>query len=143
MGKINNIVIKKLWEDNELFEFSITCSSSIISATTHIYVSKQKVRHLCDQLEQFCANKLESFEWASGMFGDDTTACVSFSFSRVDVLGHIVIEVAMELDDGAPFSTHNCCFYIQTELGLIYSFFTRLPILFEKDSDNTTVSLNA
>lgn len=76
------------------------------------------------------------------MFGDNTTPCVSFSFIRSDLLGHVLIQVTMELDDGAPLSEHNCCFYVKTELGLLHSFALVLPTLLNKNDTRTVVSLN-
>ena len=35
----------------------------------------------------------------------------------------------MELDDGGEFSDHNCCFYINTEYGLLQRFRDQLPKL--------------
>lgn len=35
----------------------------------------------------------------------------------------------MELDDGGEFSDHNCCFYINTEYGLLQLFRDQLPKL--------------
>ena len=32
----HDIVFKKLWEDNELIELEVTCSSPVITAKTHI-----------------------------------------------------------------------------------------------------------
>ena len=46
-----------------------------------------------------------------------------------DRLGHILIEVYMELDDGGSYSTHNCCFYLNTEMGLLERFCNKLPKL--------------
>ena len=40
--------------------------------------------------------------------------------------GHIGIEVFAELDDGGNYTEHNCCFFINTEYGLLMNFCERL-----------------
>ena len=65
----------------------------------------------------------------NGKKGDDSTACITFEFIHKDKLGHILIEVYMELDDGGNYSSHNCCFYLNTEIGLLEKFCQKLPTL--------------
>ena len=66
---------------------------------------------------------------------------VSLNFLHKDKLGHLLVEVYMELDDGGKLSIHNCCFYINTEVGLLTEFCERLPRL-KKGSLEATVVLN-
>lgn len=35
----------------------------------------------------------------------------------------------MELDDGGSYSSHNCCFYLNTEIGLLEKFCEKIPTL--------------
>lgn len=46
----------------------------------------------------------------------------SLRFFRKDKLGHIIIEVFVELDDGGDYAEHNCCFFVSTEYGLLMNF---------------------
>jgi len=126
MSSINNIVIKKVWQDTDFLEVRISCSSENISATANVYLTNENLMMLHHGLIKFCNKEIDLFKWQSGDLGDDSTACVSFLFSRMDKAGHIAIDVFMEIDDGAPFSKHNCCFYVFTEIGLLYSFVEKL-----------------
>ena len=126
MNFTNNIIIKKIWQDNDCFEASFSCSADNISATTNVYSTQESIEILCNGIRNFCNSEITTFKWLSGDIGDDTTASVSLLFLREDGAGHITIEVFMEIDDGAPFSIHNCCFYVQTELGLLLSFLEKL-----------------
>ena len=71
----------------------------------------------------------KEFFWENGKKGDDSNACITFEFIHKDRLGHILIEVYMELDDGGNYSSHNCCFYLNTEIGLLEKFCQKLPTL--------------
>lgn len=135
------IDINKIWQDNELIQLKIICSSEVITATAKIYVSNNLIDDLIYQIKQFLRGKvIESF-WANEEKGDYSTACVSLRFLHKDKLGHILIEVFMELDDGGDYSSHNCCFYINTEIGLLTRFCEKLPLI-KQEQIGVKVTLN-
>ena len=110
----DNITLRKIWQDDDVIELTVVCSSPIITATSEIYVSDSLIDELI---------------WANEERGDASTACVSFRFFREDALGHIAIEVFAELDDGGDYSKHNCCFFVRTEYGLLMNFCDHLDQL--------------
>ena len=57
--------------------------------------------------------------------------CQSRNAIHKDKLGHILVEVYLELNDGGDYDYHNCCFYVDTELGLLEEFSKKLYILKE------------
>lgn len=138
---IDRIEIEKLWFDDELAQLSVVCSSSVITASTKIYVNDALVDELIYQTERFLSGKAKESEWANEERGDHTPPCVSFRFCSHDMLGHILVEVYMELDDGGEYNSHNCCFYIQTEIGQLERFCKSLPHLKRKEP-NIRVVLN-
>ena len=84
---------------------------------------------LIGQIEQFLRGDIEEGLWANEDRGNDSTACLSLRFLRKDRLGHIIIEVFAELDDGGDYARHNCCFFVNTEYGLLMNFCERLAQL--------------
>lgn len=60
--------------------------------------------------------------WGNGEKVGGYTPYLSLRFSCRDKLGHITIEVYMEIDDGGSPDKHNCCFYVDTEIGLLQKF---------------------
>lgn len=60
-------------------------------------------------------------------FGDEYY--INYGYFNKDKLGHIIIEVYAELDDGGKHSEHNCCFFVETEYGLLMNFGERLDRL--------------
>ena len=135
------IKIQKIWYDNELIQINVVCSSKVITATTDIYVADDLIDDLIYQIKRFLNGEVAESYWANEEKGDYSTACVSFRFLHKDKLGHILIEVYMELDDGGKYSDHNCCFYLNTEIGLLESFCERLSRLKQKAS-NVSLILN-
>ena len=112
--------IQKIWQDTDFAEFEITGSSPVITAKTAVYMTDSLIDELFRQITRFLSGKER---------GDNSTACLSLRFLRKDRLGHVLAEVYMELDDGGEFSDHNCCFYINTEYGLLQLFRDQLPKL--------------
>lgn len=116
------IAIERIWQDTDFFEIKLTCVSDIITAIAKVYTSNESIDDLSDKIKSFINGNVKECFWENGERGDGTTACVSMKFFQGDELGHIKIEVFMELDDGGKFSKHNCCFYVNTELGLLTEF---------------------
>jgi len=137
----NNIIMKKVWQDGDIIEMAIECSSNTIAAKTQVYMQVSQLNKLYEGLTLFLTDGIEGFSWISGEFGDDTTACTQFSFLYKDSQGHIVIEVTMELDDGGPLSKHTCCFFVYTELGALTSFRNQLALLISDSSSAFPVFL--
>ena len=94
--------------------------------TTKIYVSNPLIDELIGQIEPFLHGDVKEGLWANEDRGNDSTACLSLRFLRKDRLGHIIIEVFAELDDGGDYTRHNCCFFVNTEYGLLMNFCERL-----------------
>ena len=139
---VDNIIFNKLWQDNELIELEVLCSSSIITTKSRIYVADDLIDELIYQIQQFLDGKIEEGIWANETKGDMSTACLSLRFFKKDKLGHINIEVYVELDDGGKFSEHNCCFFITTEYGLLMNFCKNLVYL-KRNFTNAKVQLNS
>ncbi len=129
------MTVQKLWYDNELAQLEIVCSSAIITASAKIYVNDALIDDLIHQIEQFINGEAEEGYWENEEKGDHSTTCVSLRFLSKDKLGHVFVEVYMELDDGGDYSRHNCCFYLNTEIGLLEQFCRKLSLLKQKTSD--------
>lgn len=122
----DNIIFKKMWEDDTLMQLNVVCSSPVAMASTMIYVNNFLIDELICQINQFLDGTVEASSWANEHRGDGSTACVSFRFCKKDTLGHINIEVYAELDDGGTYTDHNCCFFVETEYGLLMDFCKKL-----------------
>ena len=127
----NFIKIEKIWQDDDFFEVEIICSSEIITASTRVYITEESIDSLSSQIKKFFSGIIGTCFWENGEKGDGTTTYISLEISKKDKFGHILIEVYMELNDGGDFSKHNCCFYIETELGLLDRFNSNLATLKE------------
>ena len=130
----DNIVFSKIWQDDCLIELRVTCTSSVASVISSIYVSDYSIDELICKIKHFLYSKDrdEVSLWESGGRGDGTVACVSLRFLKKDALGHVTVEVFAEIDNGGSYSEHNCCFFVNTEYGLLLNFCDRLVQLKER-----------
>ena len=125
----DNIELEKIWYDDNLIQLKIVCSSAIINVQAKIYVSNSLIDDLIHQLKSFIDGQINEGLWANETRGNDSPTCFSLRFLRKDNRGHVLIEVFLELDDGGNLEVHNCCFFIETEYGLLSSFCQKLSSL--------------
>jgi len=124
--------ITKVWEDTDFFQIEVAAQSDHIRASTRSYTTASLVKELASRLAAFPENHDDRYMWENGTRGDTSTPFVSLEVWCEDRLGHIVIEIYMEIDDGASYDKHNCCFFIKTEAGLLNSFGKSLILLNEQ-----------
>ena len=121
--------IERVWEDVDFFQIEVIAQSKLISARVKSYTTVNSITELISRLKTFPEHLDDRYIWENGDKGEGYTPFISLEFWCEDKLGHIVIEVYMELDDGASYDKHNCCFYIKTEVGLLNSFGKSLALL--------------
>lgn len=114
---IETILFEKIWEDDDFFELRVMAKSKIISAECTVYITISSLHKLAQALSKY--NMEERVFWENGTKGDSTTPYISIEVSKKDKCGHLLIEVYMELDDGGTFDKHNCCFFINTDIGAL------------------------
>ena len=114
--------VERVWEDNEFFEIKVSAQTKLINASVRSYTTDEWITGLAHRLATFPNGLSDRFIWENGEKGDETTPFVSLEVWCADKLGHVVVEVYMEIDDGALFSKHNCCFYVRTEIGMLNRF---------------------
>ena len=129
---MDKLSIERVWEDADYFEIEIIAQSELVSANVRSYTTVGSINELSSRLAKFPQKSDERYIWENGTKGDKSTPFVSLEFFREDELGHIAIEVYMEIDDGASYEKHNCCFFIKTEIGLLNRFGKSLILLSEK-----------
>lgn len=119
---IDNIFIKRLWQDADFFEIEVECRNEFIIAREEVYTTNALIDDLCSKIDIFLSEKADTICWKNGTKGDWSTPCTMLTFFHKDNRGHVQIEVFMEINDGGSLNTHNCCFFVNTEIGLLQQF---------------------
>lgn len=55
----DNITFSKIWEDGDIIELKVVCSSSVATITSQIYVSDSLIDELICQIKQFLDGNIE------------------------------------------------------------------------------------
>lgn len=130
---VDYIIIEKVWADTDLIELALECKSSYVCAKNKYYTCKENIHKLIYDIDKFLLDSKKEFLWENGQKGDKSTAYFSLNFSHKDINGHVLIEIYMEIDDGGSFEKHNCCFFVNTEIGQLDFFLKDLSKLFIED----------
>jgi len=129
---IDMLSIERIWEDDYYFQIEVVAQSKLISARVKSYTTEDRIEELASRLKTFPEHLDDKYIWENGGKGEGYTPFVSLEFWCKNKSGHINIEVYMEIDDGASYDKHNCCFFINTEPGLLNDFGKSLVRLTQK-----------
>lgn len=114
--------IERVWEDNDFFEIEVCAQSELIFAKVRSYTTEESISELASHLKSFPKAYGDRYKWENGSKGNGYTPFVSLEFRCANKVGHIIIEVYMEIDDCSDYDKHNCCFFIETDPGLLNEF---------------------
>lgn len=115
---MDNIIFKKIWQDDSLIELKISAESKFVSAYQSCYVQDKKLEEIAVKICNFVGNYNEACYLEFGNKEGNYTPAFSMCILPADISGHIKIEVDIEVADNDTRS-HRCCFYVNSELGLI------------------------
>ena len=132
---MDNINVKKIYDEDGLIELRIQASSEFISAYQHCYVQDMDLKESADKIIDYSNNFDEDCYIEFGKKEGDYTPAFSLKLLKADTRGHLKIEVDLEIADNESRS-HRCCFYVESELGLIENFGQALKKLVESEIDS-------
>jgi len=122
---MNNISIERIWQDNDFFEIRVTAASQFARATTNVYITDTDILQLANILATFPQESNPEINWQISESAK-IQKNLSLKVLQKDKFGHVLIEVYMVIKDGNCGENHHCCFYIETEMGLLNTFGKRL-----------------
>lgn len=114
----DNLIFEKIYQDDTLIELKISATSEYVSAYQNCYIQdtdlKDIAEKICNYVDNYRAVCYLEFGHKEGSY----TPAFSMKLLPADVHGHVKIEVDVEIDDNDTRS-HRCCFYVNSELGLV------------------------
>ena len=114
---MDNIIIKKIWEENDLIEIGVSIHSECVEANVNYYVSSKSILDCSQKICAFINNNANKCILNFGKLGEGNVPSFKFNLFQ-DKTGHALIEAFFELDDGSM-PKHQCSCYIRTEIGLL------------------------
>lgn len=116
--KQDNLTFEKIWQDETLIELKISASSEYVSAYQNCYIQDADLEKIAEKICNYTDNYTKACYLEFGKKEGNYTPAFSISFLPADMAGHVKMEVDMEIDDNDT-RAHRCCFYVNSELGLI------------------------
>lgn len=118
MKSMDNIIFEKVYQDGNLIELKISASSQYISAFQLCYIEDKKILDAAQKIESYIKNFDSEYYLEFGEKEGMYTPAFSMLVLPADSCGHVKIEVDMEIDDNDA-RLHRCCFFVESELGLV------------------------
>lgn len=96
-------------------ELLVSAACPSITANAKIYVGASLLQELQEQVQAFLEEPdLEGY-WENDVPGIGGPPCITLKLLPQDSAGKVLIEIYLELNDGGPFVSHNCRFYVRTD----------------------------
>ena len=122
---MNNIIFKRIWQDEGFYEIEVQAQNKVISASTNFYVVDEDIAKLSKELLAFPFGEKKEILWEITEFQNGPKN-ISLHIFLTDKVGHIAIEIYMLLKDDFEMKRHNCFFLVSTEIGVLNRFGQRL-----------------
>lgn len=126
---MDNIIVKKVWEDSEFFEVNIDFSSDKLSTNIDVYVTNDIINNISMMTMSFL-DKQNSCYFEIGEKNDDYPY-IRVNFNKIDLHGNAVLDVYIEYNSEDFDNRFYCFFPMYIEHGLLYSFGKRIKKLNE------------
>ncbi|KMK75777.1 hypothetical protein [Alkalihalobacillus pseudalcaliphilus] len=128
MSQDFGLSIKKIWEDDFLYELKGNFKNQLIQVEVHFYSDDQSIKELIEGLTNFIEiNGKEKSIWGS----DDQV--VKMVFLRQNQAGRIIVELELQNQLEGPEQV-NAAFSIQTEFLDLERLVNKLKLFLEKNN---------
>ena len=129
---MDNIIFTKIWEEENFMEVKIFAESEFASAYQNCYIQKEDLKKITEKICSYVKNQTDHCYLEFGKKEGNYTPAFSMDVLPVDVYGHVKIEVDIEINDN-NIRAHRCCFYVDSELGLVETLGLSLKNLLQGD----------
>lgn len=138
---MDNIEIKKNWEDTDIFEIKVNATSKFISMYQFCYIQSIDLYKKGQEIIGYTENSNEYYYVEFGKIKGNFTPAFSLKFFPSDSKQKVKIEVNMEIDDNEE-RAHRSIFFIHSELYKVKNFGSELIKMSENKLSDKVISLN-
>ena len=129
----NNIVLKKIWKEDDLIELEIIVENDNACLRQKCYIQSDSLVDIGNRIEKYSIKGDTNLYVVFGNKGKEFTPGFSLLLYNADKHGHLRIEVDIEVDDGSR--DHRCQIFIYSELGIIQQFGIKLKHLLDESEE--------
>jgi len=136
---VENIILKKVWEDDTMIEVEITAISKHVTSYQLCYVNEMEMQEMVTKIERYIKDFTKEAYIQFGEKEGNYPPAFSMKLLNANSCGHIKIEVDIEIDD-VDDRSHRCKYFVKSELGAIERFGERTLTLY-KSEIGTSISM--
>lgn len=118
---MDNIIISKLWQDDDLIELYVIAKSKYVTINQSCYISIEDIIKNSELIKKYVENSDNEMYIEFGNKKGNYTPAFSLKLFPMDSHGHLKIEADLEINDNNT-RCHRCIFFIEAELGSIEHF---------------------
>ncbi|MDR3060714.1 MAG: hypothetical protein LBU57_01210 [Dysgonamonadaceae bacterium] len=115
---MNNIIFKKVWQDADIINIKISAVSKFATAYQTCYIQVPALIDAGEKLAKYTNTDDLNLYIEFGHKDGKYTPAFSMNISKVDALGHLNIEVDIEIADNNE-RNHRCWYFVTAELGAL------------------------
>lgn len=128
---MENLKIEKYIHDVDLIGLNVFVNSTYVNIKQYCYVDKYQLQKASDKLMKFI-NDSEKCYIEFGNKEGNCTPAFSMEVEKIDLVGHVRIELDLEVDDNNK-RKHRCQLYIFSNMGEIEEFGKKVLSLITSD----------
>lgn len=115
---MDKITFEKIWQDGDIIELKISANSEFVSAYQSCYIQDTMLQKISKKIRSYVNNYHVPSYLEFGKKKGNYTPAFSMCLLPANSSGHMKIEVDIEIADN-DLRAHRCCFYVESELGLV------------------------
>ena len=137
---MDNLTFTKIWKAEEPYcELRVKGQSKYIKVYQDCYMTYKELNKTSKAIQEYCKTYNRELFFIFGELKGNYPPAFSMRILPAHKTGRLKIELDMEIDDNNE-RLHRCCFYIETELGLLEQFAKN--ILRIEHEEEIEISLN-
>ena len=117
---MDNIVVKKIWEDSYGMELSFRFITSHVTITSIVNINRDVILNNNSKFQNCLSDGKTNVTLLFGHLGENFAPGIELKIF-INKNGHIEIEANVELADDI-FPKHKCSFSLSTEIGILENF---------------------
>jgi len=137
---MDNIIFEKIYEEieNDFIELKITGISEYVQAYQTCYVGNESLALCGKRISKYSHNFSKECYVEIGSKEGNFTPAFSMKFYPANSSGHVKIELDIEIYDNKE-RKNRCCFYIESELGMVENLGKHLQDIAEAKRTNCSL----
>lgn len=122
---MDNISIKKIMHDGNLIKLHLEAKNEYVLINQDCYIEDIKLKENCCNIIDFLSGDVENCYSEFGIISKSNTPAFSIFLKKIDLIGHILIELDCEVCDDEN-RGHRCKMFVKSNISDVERFTKKL-----------------